>query len=188
MAVIIGDEILLSYGQNLKDIGAIMAVSLLNNGASDALVLRIEGTLTRKDGGWTVPVTWSVFFEPKEIGDGDNIKRWWSFAGTVSPVIASSRKASTTWIYFLAYPLPGPLTASSYDLTLSLVIGPKNRTAAPWTGSFSLDREQIAYLEENCVASTNDVAPDTTRVRLEGTTSGVRRDLPPPHVFEEPAD
>jgi hypothetical protein len=102
-----------------------------------------------------------------------SLEPWWDFARWVSPLIASSRKASTTWIHFTVYPLQSKLTTGAYDLNPGLIIGPKESLAAKWTNSFSLAADEIQFLEENTVASGN-VSKDSPPVKLAERVTGIR--------------
>ena len=91
----------LSYGEGLADLWAVLPVSLINHGASEGVVTTIAGTLASVDRTWTAPIAWSAFETPTDVGQpGKTATPWWTFTGWVSPMIAPSRKASTTWIGF----------------------------------------------------------------------------------------
>src|SRR5580700_9692195 len=68
LATELGSEAYLCYGEGLTSMGATLAVSVLNAGASDAIVTRIEGTLARLDGSWSAPLIWQSFFAPTDSG------------------------------------------------------------------------------------------------------------------------
>ena len=71
------------------------ATSLVNTGAADALVMRLAGTLSAPAGAWMAKVIWSGFPD-HPVDPGTPAPGQWSFGLTLSPLIASSRKASTT--------------------------------------------------------------------------------------------
>jgi hypothetical protein len=188
LSAVIGDNIYLSYGENKGDLGIIIAVSLLNSGASDALVLRMEGHLTGKAGKWTAPIIWNCFMQPQSVGSVDtSVKVWWAFGGWVSPLIASSRKASTNWIFFSVFPLQSTLSPGSYQLNLRLLIGPGERLAAQWSGSFSLGEDDAEFLEKYCVVTSGNVNKESLRLTLDQKVS--RGDVErTPHFVSQPSE
>jgi len=172
LSAIIGDNIYLSYGKGKSDLGVIMSVSLLNSGASDALVLRIEGSLACKARNWSAPIIWNCFVQPQSSGSVEtSIQPWWGFVGWANPLIASSRKAATNWIFFSIYPLPSTLDAGSYDLNLGLVIGPVESLAAQWSGSFSLGEDEAEFLEKHCVVKSGNVNKQSLQLVLDQRVS-----------------
>jgi hypothetical protein len=130
-------------------------------------VTKLTGTLASADGTWSAPVIWAAFETPGDVGKpGKMFTPWWTFAGWVSPMIAPSRKAITTWITFSISPIPGILAAGEYRLSLAVITGDEARPTARWSGGFALGDQDAATLRDSCVAVHN-VDPDRLPVPLK---------------------
>jgi hypothetical protein len=196
LQLILGEGIRLSYGFEFSDLGFWCSTAIANQGAVDAVVLRISGRIS--DGhSWTAPVEWvaiGAFDAPdkKDKGAPQQIE----IKDYTETFIASSRKAVTNWIYFRIYPLPtvnGEPVHIKQDTVYAFQLHaeiPKtgwsplgnhaaNTFAGSWTGSFQLDSDDIAYLESPaCVADENGVNKRSLVVKLVSTSRWLRPQSP----------
>jgi len=190
LTLVLGEKAYLScwkVGKELSGMGLVAAVSLVNSGASDALIMRIEGdfvhtTSSNAAPSWQAAVAWESFLTmtPQDAKPGKPWQPEWSMESWARPLISPSRKASTTWISFSVYPLPEPheLVVGDYELRLSLVVAHVSQLArrlhlrhevsgiSQYLGQFSLDADQLQFLLTNCVG-TEDYVPDTLPVTIQ---------------------
>ncbi|MBV9380551.1 MAG: hypothetical protein JOY82_16820 [Streptosporangiaceae bacterium] len=157
---------------------------LANQGAEDAVILGMDGTLTKADGGWRSELTWLGFGKYQDqASPGKPFQPFFAFVDWAEALISSSRKASANWIAFTG-PAPSKLTPGSYSLQLNVITGGKRHrgpqapggrtrgsTACSWTGSFEITGDGIGHLEEHCVGMADGMAPDTYTVHLAGETA-----------------
>jgi hypothetical protein len=193
VAVALGDHLYLSYGPadgsgGYEDLGAVLSVSLINAGATDALVTVMSITAKHTDGDPAIDFRWRAFNESADAGTpGKSSSPTWNFKGWVTPLAATSRQVVTEWIYFgSGGPLPAGLKTGSYRFQLTVTeIRPRGgrirdtttddadrRQLAVWDGQFTIEEWAFAYLRDNCVASEG-YAPDTCPVALSRRPSGV---------------
>ncbi|MGA2454388.1 MAG: hypothetical protein ABSG93_12795 [Solirubrobacteraceae bacterium] len=106
VAVALGDEIYLKYGVadgrgGYAKLGMVLSLSLVNNGACDALVTVIAATVHQAPDGFHTQARWHAFYEPTDAGTaGKSSSPAWKFSSWVRPLAATSRKVVTEWIYF----------------------------------------------------------------------------------------
>ncbi len=185
LSLVLGDSLSLSYGSNYEGIALWACVVLANQGAEDAVILRMDGTLARADGGWQSELTWLGFGKYQDqASPGQPFQPFFAFVDWAEALISSSRKASTNWIAFTG-PVPSKLKPGSYSLQLNVVTrGKRHRpslqtpggrtrgsTACSWTGSFEISGDGIGHLEEHCVSTADGMVPDTFTVHLAGETT-----------------
>lgn len=185
LSLVLGDSVSLSYGPNYEGIALWACVVLANQGAEDAVILRIDGTLTKAGGGWQSTLTWLGFGKYQDQAPpGQPFQPFFAFVDWAEALISSSRKASTNWIAFSG-PIPSKLPPGSYSLQLNVITGskrhklsfkmPGGRTrssaACSWTGSFEISGAGIGHLEEHCVGTADGMVPDTYTVHLAGETT-----------------
>jgi hypothetical protein len=192
LQLILGEGIRLSYGSRFSDLGFWCSTVIANQGAVDAVVLRISGQVT--DGrSWTAPAAWTslgTFDVPDKQHKGGPSSIY--VKDYIETFISPSRKALTNWIFFRIYPLPlvdgqpvriKPDTAYSLQLNAEI---PKthwlplgnlsqrrkaNSLAVSWTGSFQLSADDIAYLESpSCVADESGWNQASLVVKLVSTS------------------
>jgi len=171
LVVELGSKIYLSYEEYEKGqsgVWANVAVSLLNVGASDAVVTRISGSLTTSDRSWSAQVIWQSFqsLVDETPPSGEAFKATWKMTGYASPMVVESRKATMTWISFEIYPLPANPPSAHYDLALAVAVSPKDAIGASWRGGLTLTPEDLRYLFKYCVA-VKGVYDDSRTVELE---------------------
>jgi hypothetical protein len=200
VAVALGDHVYLSYGTatelgGYQDLGIYLSVSLINAGATDALVTVMSMTIQHSDGDPELDLRWNALVDSGDAGTpGQSSSPTWAFKGWVSPLAATSRQVVTQWIYFASTDsLKTGLTTGTYDFQLSVTeIRPKGgrardtttddadrRQLAVWDGHFTIEDWASAYLSEHCVA-VDGWAPDTCPVALThrgSTVSGTSRQL-----------
>jgi hypothetical protein len=185
VAVALGDELYLSYGEadgsgGYAKLGMVLSLSLVNNGACDALVTVIAATVHSVAHDVKADARWRAFYTPVAGGAaGESSSPVWTFNGWVRPLAATSRRVVTEWIYFRSSPLLAGLPVGEYTLRLevtetrpaasvsTVTTGAANqRAVALWSGSFTIDAAAVAYLESKCVA-TDGMTPDSYRVAVQ---------------------
>jgi hypothetical protein len=174
LSLVLGDSISLSYGPSYSGIALWACVVLANRGAEDAVILRIDGTITKADGGWQSTLTWLGFGKYQDqAAPGQPFRPFFAFVDWAEALISSSRKAATSWIAFSG-PVPGKLTPGSYTLRLNVITGSKRHgssTACSWTGSFEISGDGVGHLEAHCVGTADGMVPDIYTVHLAGETA-----------------
>jgi hypothetical protein len=179
LRLVVGGQLWVSYGHGRKHLGFWASVALSNLGAVDAVVLDITGTLVGTD-GWEAVVHWYSFGDfaaPRDGGGGgpddgegeDGGEPQFIAKGWTETLVAGARGATTNWIGFHLPALPGPLRPDLlYTLTLMVKVPVQGvsllglfhtrdagqRTAARWTGRFTLSAKQIADLQDYGEADT----------------------------------
>ncbi|HWG25146.1 hypothetical protein [Actinospica sp.] len=153
LQLVLGRELKSGYLDGTRKLGFWAPVVLANQGAVDAVVLEIRGTLTRPD-TTTVGVEWYT------VGDYDGGLGQFVPRGWTDTLIVSSRKATTAWIGLRTKTdLPYPVPAGVYTLALE-VDAPKrghwagragraaSRPATSWTGQLTL-QESVAEASDS---------------------------------------
>jgi hypothetical protein len=183
LSVVLGDSISLHYGY--QGIALWACVVIVNQGAEDAVILRIDGTLTRDK--WVSEIGWLGFGKYKDQAPaGKPFDPVFTFIDWAEALISPSRKASSRWIVFSGES-HGELTKGKYDLELNVVTQAKRRrptspqlrgrtrsqTACSWTGSFVITEEGASELEKDLVggAPNRKVPADTYSAHLTGDTT-----------------
>jgi hypothetical protein len=203
LQLILGKQIRLSYAYEFDDLAFWASAAIMNQGAVDAVVLRIDGHVTGES--WTAPVEWQAF---GEFQDADKpteaFKPTFVFKGWTETLVASSRKATTNWISFRIYPLPSSggapvkLSAGTYTLQLDVYVprarvallgslnqqGTKERLAFSWSGSFTVSADDIATLEQSCVADADGRVQDSLILDLTGSSGWLRQASPTASVMD----
>jgi hypothetical protein len=209
LQLVLGQDIRLSYGQGFSDLGFWSSVAISNQGAIDAVVLRMSGQLSAGQ-TWTVPVEWQAFgaFDSSDKNHKESPPAF-IFKDWTETLVASSRKATTNWIYFSISPLPlvngtparlKPET--SYSLQLNVYV-PKthgwplgrpseqnkgDRLADTWTGSFLLSTDEISYLESPpCIANDKGWCEDSVIAKLSGASRWLRPESPTASITDRRA-
>jgi hypothetical protein len=204
LQLILGKEIRLSYGRDFSDLAFWASVAIVNQGAVDAVVLRMSGQ--RTDGrSWTAPVQWQAFGDFQDADKPtESFNPTFVFKGWTETLVASSRKAMTNWISFRVFPLPstdgGPvkLEAGEYALQLEVYVprarwamfgsrGRQNtneRRAFSWAGSFTVAKDDIDFLEQSCVADADGRVQDSLIVDLTGASRWLRSVNPTASVMD----
>jgi hypothetical protein len=184
LSLVLGDRISLSYGPDYAGITLWACVVLANQGAEDAVILSIEGTLAQAGGGWRSELTWLGLGKYQDQATpGQPFQPLFAFVDWAEALVSSSRKAATNWISFTG-PIPGRLPPGSYSLRLSVVTqGKRHRlssrgsnartrsgTACSWTGSFEIAADGTGHLEEHRVGTADGMVPGAYTVHLAGET------------------
>jgi hypothetical protein len=185
LSLVLGDSISLSYGPEYSGLALWACVVVANQGAADAVILRIEGTLTRAD-GWKAPIVWIGFGKYQDqVLPGKPFEPSFAFVDWAEALVSPSRKASTSWIAFSGA-IPDKLTPGSYRLRLNVVTQPRRRSAFMavfgrrarresvacwWAGSFEISGAGASHLEAHCVGTPDRTVPDTYNVHLTGNTT-----------------
>ncbi len=134
--------------------------------------MRLDGTLSAPAGAWNADLAWKSFPDhPTEPGTPPPGQ--WSFVGNVSPLTASSRKASTTWILFeISLPKAAStwaLTPGKYELILKMTfVGAVSKIRwlsrpaiekqfVGWRGYLSLTADELAFLQSSCVPTDGEL-------------------------------
>jgi len=200
------EEIRLSYGYQFSDLGYWCPVATTNLGAVDAVVLHISGQVT---GGrsWAALVEWQAFGSVDVDKQGEGLPSF-RLADWAESFVATSRKMRTDWIYFRISPLPlangkpdriKPETEYSLQLYAEVPATrwtPRrnldrrhagNRLSGSWTGSFQLSADDVAYLENHCVADENGLIANSLIVKLSGTSGWLRPQSPTAPVTDRRA-
>ena len=182
LSLVLGDSISLSYGPSYEAIALWACVVLANQGAEDAVILGIDGTLTKVGGGWQSELTWLGIGKYQDTAPAGQPS--FTLADWADALVSPSRKASANWITFTG-PAPSKLTPGSYSLQFKVVTAgkrhrlnlqaPGRRThtgaACSWAGSFEIAGDRLGHLEEHCVGTAAGMAPDTYTVHLAGETA-----------------
>jgi hypothetical protein len=181
LSLVLGDSISLSYGPEYAGLALWACVVVANQGAADAVILRIEGALTRAD-GWKAPIVWIGFgkYQAQAL-PGKPFEPSFAFVDWAEALVSPSRKASTSWIAFSGA-IPDKLTPGSYNLRLDVVTQPGKRglfgrrarreaVACSWAGSFDISGAGASHLAAHCVGTPDRMVPDTYNVHLTGNTT-----------------
>ena len=187
LQLVLGRELWLSYGRGDANLGFWASVVVVNQGALDAVVLDINGTLTGPDGRQS-KVDWYVF------GDFAPNSAEFISKGLTETLVAPSRKASTSLIGFSVTPPDAQAAAGAapilepevdYTLTLDVLVprraapmfgllggsGESQRTAVTWSGSFRLSVDVAKYMAGSRAAEAAGQPMDAQRVQLTGDAS-----------------
>ena len=145
LQLVLGRDLKSGYLDGSRKLGFWVPAVLANQGAVDAVVLEIKGTLTGPN-KTPVEVEWYT------LGDYDGQTGQFVPKGWTDTLIVSSRKATTTWIGLRTKTdVPQPVPAGDYTLTLEVDApvnrrwaaragrGATSRPAASWTGQLSLE-------------------------------------------------
>lgn len=125
--LVLGRNLTSGYVDGSRKVGLWAPVVLANQGAVDAVVLEIKGTLTAP-GGKPVGVEWCT------LGDYDGAKRQFVPNGWTETLIVPSRKAITMLIGLRTETdLPQPVPAGEYTLSLEVDAPVGRRWHWPWT-------------------------------------------------------
>jgi hypothetical protein len=168
LQVILGRQIWLLGGRGPGSLGFWASVAIVNQGAVDAVILRISGGLSRPDGSLAAKVEWQALggyaSDEKPGVAADPMVPRFVIKDWTETLVASSRKAATNWISFRILPAPDgghPDLGSDTTYTLSLeVYVPDTRRPSPrrgrphrgerlaldWSGSFHLSAADVASL------------------------------------------
>jgi hypothetical protein len=190
LQLILGKDIALSYGPQFSYLTLWASVSLVNQGALDAVVLRISGQLTDHQ-SVTVPVEWQALCDFEMVDKKKGSQPQFMFKDWTEALIASSRKAATSWISFntdrsanAESPRLKPDTVYSLQLDVYVpmtrwsLLGSFNKRstsdhlAASWAGSFQLPGDGINYLEKHCIADDTGWVKDYVTVQWTGASRG----------------
>ncbi len=188
LSLVPGDRVSLSYGPGYSGISLWAFVVLANQGAEDAVILGMTGTLATADGTWRSELTWQALGKYEDRAPPGQP----SFAPVdwAEALISASRKASANWISFTGS-VPGKLPSGSYSLRLDVITQRKrrrlglrpltgrpcatgrtrSRTACSWTGSFQISADGLGHLEERCVATDQGTVTAAYTVCLTGQTT-----------------
>ncbi|HET9168187.1 MAG TPA: hypothetical protein VFN97_02090 [Actinospica sp.] len=144
LQLVLGSQLRPGFLDGQQKIGFWVPVVLTNQGAVDAVVLRIEGELTQQ-GGKPVGVEWYT------VGDYDGAKDEFIPKGWTDTLIVSSRKATTTWIGLrTTSDVAMPETDTDFTLTLNVYApvvrrrAAQERLATSWTGTLTLQTDKMA--------------------------------------------
>lgn len=205
LQLILGKDIALSYGPQFSYLTLWSSVSLVNQGAVDAVVLRMSGRLT--DGqAVTVPVEWQALGDFEMVDKKEGSQPEFMFKDWTEALIASSRKAATSWISFNTDPPANaePLRLKPdtvYRLQLDVyvpvthwsLLGSRNNRstsdhlAASWAGSFQLPHDGIDYLEKYCIADDTGWVKNYVTAQLTGESRWLRPQSPTTSVTAQRA-
>lgn len=148
LQLVLGSQLRPGYLDGQRKIGFWVPVVLTNQGAVDAVVLRIQGTLTRQ-GGQPVEVEWYT------VGDYDGAKDEFTPKGWTDTLIVSSRKATTSWIGLrTTSDVQLPETDTTFTLTLNVYApvlrrqAAQERLATSWTGTLVLKTGKMAEVSK----------------------------------------
>jgi hypothetical protein len=200
LRLVVGGKLWLSYAHGQEDLGFWASVALSNLGAVDAVVLNMNGTLAGAD-GWQASVRWYAFGDfappkavrgsgrdgggPESGGEPEFVSKGWT-----ETLVAASRKATTNWIGFSLPKLPGPLRPDvPYVLTLTVKVpvqgvsllglfrprDAQQRTAATWTGRFTLSPQDVSDLERYGEADAANRIARSLLVEVTGAAPWFRR-------------
>lgn len=137
LRLVMGRELKFGYLDGTQRLGFWVPAVLTNQGAVDAVVLSITGSLTFPDGTTKADVEWYT------VGDYDGTKDQFTPKGWTDSLIVPSRKATTNWIGLRAErDVPVSTPGGSYTLTLHVEapVGARRgaRSATTWTGTLDL--------------------------------------------------
>lgn len=178
LQLVLGSQMRLGYlGGNTK-LGFWVPVALSNQGAVDAVVLRIEGDIAGP-GDAKAEVEWYT------VGDYDGATNQFVPKGWTDTLIVSSRKATTTWIGLrTTTDVSEPVPEGVYTLTLK-VYAPisarwarrasqtgHQRPATTWTGKLTLQSERVVTVP---TAGTTDRGFDLGGAQLAHLTGVTRQ-------------
>lgn len=193
LQVVLGSQIWL-LRQGPGTLGFWSSVALVNQGAVDAVILRISGRLSRENGEGSVAVHWRAlggYASEDTPGDSPAAGPRFAVKDWTETLVASSRKAETNWIAFALerVPTPGPQVPAArsglepdttYNLDLEVFVpdtrrgwpgGTGERLAATWSGTFCLSADETAALAHPAPGHT----PAPGRAVAADMTGGSRR-------------
>lgn len=141
LRLVLGRELKYGFLDGSKQLGFWVPVALSNQGAVDAIVLKIEGGLAGPDAR-LAKLDWYT------VGEYDGTDGTFTPKGWTDTLIVSSRKATSAWIGFRSSSEEmETVEAGDYTLTLSVdaPVGSSGRKqgAATWTGTLSLATDDI---------------------------------------------
>lgn len=183
LQLVLGTQMRFPDGGEQTNVDFWAGVAIANQGAVDAVILDINGTLTNTNGASTT-VDWYTF------GDLDPTKGTFVAKGWTETLIASSRKATTTWIGFSTKEaLAGLLVPGLYSLQLTVLVpvsgirllatfgspSATRRTAVTWTGTFELTAEQIERLKPRAAAEAAEIVGKPLVIEVTGAERWLRR-------------
>jgi hypothetical protein len=134
LSLVLGESAFISHTPQLKGPVLWACVVLANQGAEDAAILRIEGTLSTGAAA-KYEIAWVAFgkYHDEEAHDRKSLKPLFSlefessliFSDWADALVSSSRKASASWIAFSGEKLreisPGSIGSGSYNLQLDVI-------------------------------------------------------------------
>jgi hypothetical protein len=179
LALVLGETANMAYSnRETKGLQLMAATSVLNAGAADALIMRVEGTLLVPDGTQR-PVAWRQF-QDRPVEPGAAAPGIWSFTGDTSPLIAPSRKALTIWIlYDIGPPFEQLVAVGEYELRLNCVVAGHSKIAS-WLSptarkknlsacreQFRLTADNLETLRESCVLRGDGNLGDYLPVKIK---------------------
>lgn len=177
LQLVLGSELKFGFLDGRSTLGFWVPVALANQGAVDAVVLRIEGELTRS-GGAPVPVQWYT------VGNYDGAKDRFVPMGWTDTLIVSSRKATTTWIgLHTTVDVARPVESGVYTLTLR-VFAPVNARrraqrvdrdgkalpATSWAGQLTLEAQTTPEVPRRAADEAGLNLSGAQLVHLTGAT------------------
>ena len=175
LGLVLGSELTFGFLDGQRKLGFWVPVALTNQGAVDAIVLKIEGTLTGA-GDRPLEVEWST------VGDYDGANNRIVPKGGSNMFVVSSRKATTTWIGLrTTTEVPQTVDEGTYALNLKVYapVGARRRArrvgrnpAARWSGDLALKRTTTMTTEapENVAGGFDFKLLDSQVAHLVGTT------------------
>jgi hypothetical protein len=196
LSLVLGDSAFISHLPKLEGLVFWACVVLANQGAEDAVILRIEGTLST-DTTWKDNITWEAVGKYQdEAHTGQPLveplftfRPSLIFSDWADALVSSSRKASASWIAFSGERLTtsDSIPPGLYNLQLNVIAGSgqrgpfrtisrsaQNGVACSWTGSFNISDNVANQRKEGYKETPDQPASGTYSVRLQGKRSGLR--------------
>ena len=154
LEVDLGSVIFIAYNDDARDsINAQLAISLINTGARAAIATKMIGAIELRDGGWRTSLTWHSFYRAVDAGEpGKAIRPWFSFIGYAGPLVAASRDANTTEVFFLSEAMSTPVPAGEYLLTIRSWARPAVRGPIAVSATFTVTEGEATELHDDAIA------------------------------------
>ena len=188
LSLVLGESAFISRTPQLKGPVLWACVVLANQGAEDAAILRIEGTLS-KGAASKYEIAWVAFgkYHDEEARDRKSLKPIFSFESSLifsdwaDALVSSSRKASASWIAFSGQKLreisPGSIEAGSYNLQLNVITdngrrgllstisrSTENGVACSWNGSLKIYGDEADKLNESLITQQDAPGQETSGI------------------------
>jgi hypothetical protein len=163
LEIVVGDSISFSADQE-GYLQLVAEFTLINKGALPGALVRLQGSISTKDGSRVAGLRWDAFIDSKDIGKpGETFKPYQVYAGSAEAISLPGRSTVSEGISLL--------TEDSFDLVEGDYVidfvgleGPKRRALPKVQYSIHLSSQQVQYLREKCTANAEGVFEDSLRV------------------------
>ncbi len=170
VSVVLGEYAYLAYLREKKGIEITPAVTLLNDGASDATITRMTGHIEVIGGSWETSISWLYYVNTK-APQPDYWGTRLEVEGAASAIVVPDRQAITKWINFTSEFVDEAFTVpvGEYRLELSLD-GPHGKKYSSRPYHFLISADDQMDLENRCVPDQTGATGTHAIQLLELTT------------------